>query len=148
MTLRTLQSPKSRKSGTLQTHRYLPWFKHIRASDSGAISTPKALQNLPWNSYCHFGAPNHKNVTKMTPKWVPRGSQNPPKIDKNPGLDPQVACGVSPGTPGAPKWSLWVPKWSPQDSQMTGFGTKTDPIQHSACPASPVSICIYYICCI
>ena len=122
-----------------ENHHIYYWFRHIRASGSGVVSTPRTLKNLPWNPYCHFGAPNRENVTKMTPKLVPRGSQNPPKIDKNPDLDPKVSCGVSPGTPGSPKWSPRVPKWTPQASQITGLGTQSDPIQHPASPASPAN---------
>ena len=89
-------------------------------------SIPKSLKNLPWNLFCNFAAPNHEKVTKMTPKWVPRGSQNPPKIDKNPDLDPKVSCGVSLGTPGPPKWSPRVPKWTLQGPKMRGLGTQSD----------------------
>ena len=73
-------------------------------------SIPKPLKNLPWNLYCNFAATNHEKVIKMTPKWVPRGTQNPPKINKNRDLDPKVSRGVSPGTPGSPKWSPRVSK--------------------------------------
>ena len=83
--------------------------------------------------------PNQLKVTKMTPKLVPRESQNPLKIKENPGLDSQVTSGVSPRSPNR---SPRVPKWSLQASQMTTLGTKTDPIQQApspACPASPAS---------
>ena len=33
----------------------------------------------------------------MTPKWIPRGTQNRPKIDQNPYLDPTVAHWVTQG---------------------------------------------------
>ena len=46
-------------------------------------SIHKSLKNRPWNQYCPFGDPIREKVTKMTPKWNPRGGQNPPKIDKN-----------------------------------------------------------------
>ena len=66
-------------------------------------SIRKSLKNLPWNLYCNFATPNHETMTKVTPKWFPRGSQNLPKIDQNPDLDPKVSCGVSPGSPGLEK---------------------------------------------
>ena len=85
-------------------------------------SIPKSLKNLPWNLYCNFATPNHEKITKVTPKWVPRGSQNPPQIDQNPDLEPKVSRGVSPGTPGSPKWcpryQKWTPKWVPRGSQI------------------------------
>ena len=80
---------KPKKWNLMKTPR-LPWFKHIRASDSGVISTPKSLKNLPWNPYCHFVACKHEKVTKMAPKRVPGGTQNRQKIDKNLHLDPEV----------------------------------------------------------
>ncbi len=140
MSLRTPKLLINQKVGTLRKPPYLLCFQHIRASGSGVISTPKTLKNLPWNPYCHFGAPNHENVTKMTPKWTPRGFQNPPKIDKNLGLDPPVSSGVSPGSPRPPKWSPRVLKWSIQASEITGLGTKSDPIHHTASPASPINL--------
>ena len=124
----------------------LPWFKHIRASDSGVISTPKSLKNLPWNPYCHFVACKHEKVTKMAPKRVPGGTQNRPKIDKNPHLDPEVPCWVPLGATMVPKGAKTVPQratMAPPASQMTTLGTQNDPIQHPAspaCPASPASL--------
>ena len=76
MSLSTFKSPISRKRGTLRKHRYLLWFKHIRASGSGVISTPKTLKNRPWNPYCHFGAPNPKE----SPKCLQGGPQEGPQI--------------------------------------------------------------------
>ena len=122
--LRILTSPLSRKSGTLRKHQYLPCFKHIPASDSSVISTPKSIKNLPWNPYCYFATPNHEKVTKMTTKWVQGRCQSLPKIDKNAGLVPQVSFGVSLGTPGSPKWFPRVEKWSLQASQKATWGIK------------------------
>ena len=95
------------------------------------ITTPRSQKNPLWNPYCNFAAPNHEKVTKMTPKWVPRGSQNPPKIDQNADLDPKVSHWKSLGVPRPPKWCPRVPKWcprapkwSPQASQMAGLGAQ------------------------
>ena len=87
----------------------------------------------------HFGTPSHEKVPKMTPKRVPRGTRNPPKIDKNPGVDPKVSCGVSLGTPRSPKWCPGVPTWSLQTSQVADLGAKNHPIQRSDGIASPSS---------
>ncbi len=111
--------------------------KHIQASTLGVISTPESPKNLTWNPICRFGVPNNEKVTNMTSKRVPKGSLNPSQIDKNRGLDPKVSSGVSLGTPGSPKWSLGIPKWSHQASQIAGLGTKNLPILQNASPTSP-----------
>jgi hypothetical protein len=135
---------KPEKWNPTETPR-LPWFKHIRASDSGVISTPKSLKDLPWNPHCHFATSKHEKVTKMTPKWSQRGTQNPPKIDKNQHLGPKVPCWVPLGATMVqrePKWCPRVSQWCLQASQMATLGTQSDTIQHPAspaCPASPAS---------
>ena len=71
-------------------------------------------KNRPWNQYCTFGYPIHEQITKITPKWIPRGSQNPHKSTKNLSLDPKVSHWRSMGVPRTPKWCHGVPKWSPR----------------------------------
>ena len=118
---------------------------HVRSARGGANSSlfDKYFRVLTLDViFLVCLTPNQLKVTKMTPKLVPRESQNPLKIKENPGLDSQVTSGVSPRTPGSPNLSPRVPKWSLQASQMTTLGTKTDPIQQApspACPASPAS---------
>ena len=119
---------------------------HVRWAWGGAISSlfDKYFRVLTLDVvFLVCLTPNQLKVTKMTPKLVPRESQNPLKIKENPGLDSQVTSGVSPRTPGSPNLSPRVPKWSLQASQMTTLGTKTDPIQQApspACPANPASL--------
>ena len=120
---------KQKKWNLMKTPR-LPWFKHIRASDSGVISTPKSLKNLPWNPYCHFVACKHEKVTKMAPKRVPGGTQNRPKIDKNPHLDPEVPCWVPLGATMVPKGAKTVP----QRTTMAPPGLPNDHFGHPKRP--------------
>ena len=89
--------------------------------------------------------PKSRKSHQMAPKWVPGGTQNRPKIDKNPHLDPEVPCWVPLGATMVPKGAKTVPQratMAPPASQMTTLGTQNDPIQHPAspaCPASPAS---------
>ena len=127
MSLSTLESPISRKSVTSLKHQYLLWFKHIGASDSGLISIPKSLKSRPWNPSCRLGGPIHEKVIKMTPKWVPRGTQNRSKIDKNRYLDTKVPHWVAQGTPGLPKWCPEGAKVVHQGAKRAPQGAKIEP---------------------
>ncbi len=73
------QTTNNPKRWHLMKTSYLQWFRHIRALGSGVISTPKPLKNLPWNPYCHLGAPNHEKVTQMTPSESKEGPKIHPK---------------------------------------------------------------------
>ena len=54
---------------------------------------PWITKNMDLETVSHLGTPNHRQITQMCPKWVPGGSQNDPKIDKNAHLDLQVPVG-------------------------------------------------------
>ena len=51
------------------------WFKHIQYSHCILAWIIKKM-NLETAS--HFGTPNHRQITKLSPKWVPGDLQNEP----------------------------------------------------------------------
>ena len=80
-----------------------------------------------------FGSPKYEKVTKVTPKWTPRGSQNPSKIYKNPGLDPKVSGLGVPGDHRITKMLSQCTKMHPQVVKMEPPGL---PNHWFASPAS------------
>ena len=44
---------------------------------------PWITKNMDLETVSPFATQNHRKSTKMCPKWVPGGSQNPSKIIKN-----------------------------------------------------------------
>ena len=98
---------------------------------------PKSLKTHPGTPTQTLIALSHEKVTKIRPNWIPTGSPNPQKIDKNLDLDPQVSNGLSPGNPGSPKWYPRVPKWIPRTPKWQIWAPKNVPAQQSASPASP-----------
>ena len=54
---------------------------------------PWITKNMDLETVSHFGTPKHRKITKWWPKWIPGGSPNDPKIDKNAHLDLQVPVG-------------------------------------------------------
>jgi len=84
----------------------------------------------------------------MTPKWTPRGSQNQPKIDENPHLDPKAPHWVAqggplggPGGPGPPKWCPKGAKMVPQGAKRAPQSSKMEPPSlprgRFGCPTRP-----------
>jgi len=103
-------------------HHFHPW-----------ITTTVNLETVS-----HSGAPNHWKITKRCPKWIPRDSQNDPKIDKNAHLDPQVPVGWPLGSLDHQNGHSGYPKWSLKVTKMTLVCRKSDPFQQSASQQLPV----------
>ena len=115
---------------------------------------PWITKNTDLEPVSHFDIPNHWQIRKRCPKWLPRDSPNHHKIIKNRHLDLQVPCWVTPWIPGSPKWCPSYPKWNLKVSKMTVLGQKSDPFEWWTCQqllvdrgrrqgAKPLNIYIY-----
>ena len=120
-------------------------FSAHPTSDSGVISSPK--QTKKHTSKPTLQKSDHKpeknNYTHKN--RLPRGSQNPSKINENPTLDPKVSPLVSLWTHGSPTWSPKgknqapkVPKWSLKVSKITLSDQTNHPCHQSTCQQLPV----------
>jgi len=93
------------------------------------------IKNIDLETVSHFGIPNLKKSVKC----VQSGSQGPQKYTLKSKWTPfpQGACWVSLWTPGSPKSSLRVPKWSLKVYKIIVFGINSDPFQQSTCQQLP-----------
>ena len=98
-------------------------------------------KNMDLEIVSHFGTPNHRQIRKRCPKWLPRDSQNNPKITKTAYLDLQVPVGWPLESPDHSNDHSRHPKWSLKVSKMSVFGTKSDTFQHHF-SNQPVSNCL------
>ena len=81
---------------------------------------PRITQNMDLETVSHFGTANQRQITKMSPKWVPGDSKRHPQMDKNEHLDPNVSIGCPCGHldhQSGPR----VPKMQPQGLQNNDF---------------------------
>ena len=93
----------------------------MQPPDSGHISIPESSKTWTWEMSTTLApqiTEKSKNVSKVGPRRLPKYTLK--SIKKASG--PQGVQWVCLWTPGSPKGSLRVPKWSLKDSKMTVFG--------------------------
>ena len=69
---------------------------------------------------------------KIAPKWTPKPSQNPPKIDPGATLGPEMRQSWSKSDPGPSFWRFWDDFWSILGRFWTDFGTILDRVWDDA----------------
>ena len=87
-------------------------FSTYPASQSRSHFPPKPLRKQLPNHNVDFHIQNHEIVSKLSPKCVPKDSQNSSETATNPCLGPTASQEVSPSVPGPAKWMPGVLKWS------------------------------------
>ena len=87
-------------------------FSTYQASQSRSHFPPKPLRKQLPNHNVDFHIQNHKIVSKLSPKCVPKDSKNSSDTATSPCLCPTASQEVSPSVPGPAKWMPGVLKWS------------------------------------
>ena len=87
-------------------------FSTHQASQSRSHFPPKPLRKQLPDHNVDFHIQNHKIVSKLSPKCIPKDYQNSCETATNPCLGPTASQEVSPSVPGPPKWMPAVLKWS------------------------------------
>ena len=107
-------------------------------SQSRSHFPPKPLRTQPPNHNVDFHIQNHEIVSKLSPKCVPKDSQNSSETATNPCLGPAASQEVSPLVPGPAQWIRRVLKWSLRVLKITVLSKTPTPLQQSASQQAPV----------
>ena len=100
------------------------WFWDSGAPDN-KIQTPKSLKNVTCKHACQKTQLLFQSWAK-TPKWRPR---NPPKINRNPSLEPQDLLPCAPKSPCIARWSPRCQIGRNKHAKSHVLGTKFDNIR-------------------